>query len=169
MKKYLDANPYSTASQMTFMLLGAMDSLGKGGHTKANAIEQIQRLKWFDIQPEDREPYPSDTIVGKEPRWHKLIAFRRKDCYEEELFVRDSIRNSWQISKDGQNAYVHRKREFLSGSLNCAECYVWSDTFKRLIQPDYVKSNLDAIRPIDIYRDKTSTKLAEKLIRGDLS
>ena len=147
---YLDSNPYSTRSQMIMILLGTMAG-HKGGHSKQSVISMIEESKWFDFQEEDRKPYP--TVKTKEPRWHTSVAFRRKDCYEEELFVRDGVRDSWTISKDGTNAYVLRKMQFASGELDCSECYMWSQVFKKHIYPTYVPSDKDRGRPDDVYKD----------------
>lgn len=84
----LDSNPYSTRSQMIMILLGTMAGC-KGGHSKQSVISMIEESKWFDYQEEDRKPYP--TAKTKEPRWHTSVAFRRKNCYEDDLFVRDGV------------------------------------------------------------------------------
>lgn len=147
---YLDSNPYSTRSQMIMILLGTMAGC-KGGYSKQSVISMIKESRWFDFQEEDRKPYP--TVKTKEPRWHTAVAFRRKDCYEEELFVRDGVRDSWSISKDGTNAYVSRKIQFVSGELDCSQCYMWSQIFKKHVYPQYTPSDKDCGRPDDVYKD----------------
>jgi hypothetical protein len=135
---------------MIMILLGVMAGC-KGGQSKQDVISIIQDLKWFDLREEDKKPYP--TVTTREPRWHTLIAFRRKDCYEEDLFVRDGIRDSWQISKDGLNAYAVRKSQFSSSELDCSRCYMWSKVFKKHICPNYLPTDCDLDRPEDVYKD----------------
>jgi hypothetical protein len=156
---YLESNPYSTRSQMIMILLGAMSGL-KGGHSKQEVISMIEGLKWFDFQTEDRLPYPSART--REPRWHTLIAFRRKDCCDEALFIQDGCRDSWQISNDGANAYAVRKAQFAAGQLDCSKCYIWSHVFKKHICPQYVPNNHDLERPYNVYKDLAVDKLIEK-------
>ena len=156
---YLDSNPYSTRSQMIMILLGTMAGC-KGGHSKQSVISMIEESRWFDFQEEDRKPYP--TVKTKEPRWHTSVAFRRKDCYEDDLFVRDGVRDSWTISKDGSNAYVLRKMQFASGELDCAKCYMWSPIFKRIIDPSYSPSDRDVARPDDVYKDYYMARMLDR-------
>lgn len=158
---YLEVSPYSTRSQVIMILLGTMVGC-KGGHSKQSVIAMIKESGWFDFQEEDRKPYP--TVKTKEPRWHTAVAFRRKDCYEEELFVRDGVRDSWSISKDGSNAYVRRKIQFASGELDCTRCYMWSQIFKKHVCPEYVPSDKDLGRPDDVYKDYYVSKLINRYL-----
>lgn len=161
MKKFLEANPYSTRSQMIMILLGTMASL-KGGNSKKSVLSLIEQSKWFDLRQEDRKPYPKTTT--SEPRWHTAVAFRRKDCYEEDLFIRDGVRDSWSISKDGMNAYVVRKSEFASGKLDCARCYMWSPIFKKLMCDSYTTTDRDRDRPDNVYDDYFMDKILRKYL-----
>ena len=160
---YLESNPYSTRSQMIMILLGTMTGL-KGAHSKQAVISMIKESKWFDFQEEDRKPFPKGN--SKEPRWHTSVAFSRKDCYEEELFVRDRVKDSWMITIDGSNAYVKRKKEFASGKLDCARCYMWSPIFKKHIYPEYVPSDRDCGRPDDVYKDYYVSKLINRYMNA---
>jgi hypothetical protein len=158
---YLDSNPYSTRSQMIMILLGIMADR-KGGHSKQEVISMIEESGWFDFKEEDRNPYP--TVKTGEPRWHTSVAFRRKDCYEEDLFVRDGVRDCWTISKDGVNAFVRRKMQFASGELDCSMCYMWSLKFKKHICPNYVPSANDRVRPDDVYKDYYRDRLMQRYL-----
>lgn len=158
---YLDSNPYGTRSQMIMILLGTMAGC-KGGHNKQAVISMIEKLKWFDLRAEDKTSYP--TVTTREPRWHTLIAFRRKDCYEEELFVKDGCRDSWQISKDGLNAYAVRKAQFSAGKFDCSQCYMWSQVFKKHICHQYIPTDHDLDRPDDVYKDYGFAKKLDRYL-----
>ena len=146
---FLDSKPYSTRAQVIMVLLATMNRL-KGGNTKQRVIEEIESMSWFARKIEDLTPYPT---VSTEARWKTLVAFGRKDCYEEELFVKDGVPDSWQISQAGTNSFLKRKDLFASGDLDCRKCYMWSPTFKKFINPDYVPSPEDADRPSNVYDD----------------
>ena len=146
---YIDSNPYSTRAQVIMLLLATMHRL-KGGNSKRRVIEEIESMSWFARQIEDLTPYPT---VSTEARWKTLVAFRRKDCYEQELFEKDRIRDSWHISKDGTNTFVIRRSQFASGEFDCRKCYMWSPAFKEFIDPAYVPSSEDADRPSNVYDD----------------
>jgi hypothetical protein len=98
---YLESNPYSTRAQVIMILLATMHSL-MGGHSKRMVISEIESRKWFDRRLEDNTPYPS----AKEARWKTLVAFRREDCYEEELFLRDGVHDSWQMRFSGARIFL---------------------------------------------------------------
>jgi hypothetical protein len=147
---YLESDPYSTRAQVIMLLLATMNDL-KGGHSKSSVIAEIESRSWFNRLPEDDNPY-SSSRTG-EARWKTLVAFSRKDCYEEELFTRDDIRDSWQISKRGNECYVIRKSQFKARELDCRKCYMWSSAFKLFIDPNYEQSPEDAERPSTIYDD----------------
>ena len=158
---FLDSNPYSTRAQMIMILLAAMQEL-KGGRSKQEVIAEIEVRGWFDKGPDDNTPFPS--APSKEARWKTTVAFGRKDCYEEELFIRDEIRNSWQISKSGINSFIERKGLFASGQLDCRKCYMWSARFKQHIVSSYVPSKEDSDRPSNVYKDYHKRDVLEKVL-----
>ena len=152
-------NPYSTRSQMIILLLGALFER-KGAYTKQDVLSIIERLKWFDLRQDDKIPY--QTVQSKEPRWKTLIAYTRKDCVEDKLFMDDGCHDSWQISKRGRNVFAMLKGDFSAGNFDCSKCYMWSQAFKKHMCPDYVPTERDLDRPGDVYKDYYPTNQLEK-------
>ena len=70
---------YDTArGQCMIMLVVALSEL-RVTVSKQEAIAHIASKHWFDVQlPDDNLPYPS--AIYREPRWHCLIAWSRKDA-----------------------------------------------------------------------------------------
>lgn len=131
------------------MLLAALAETGRVC-SKQETIDHIRRELWFDVQPEDLQPYPSQTY--QEPRWHTLIAFSRKDAVETGLMF-DHPRDEWEIARPGLDAYRELTDDFATGELDVSRCYLWSHSFKRRMRPGFQPSRQDAKRPNNLYRD----------------
>jgi len=59
----------------------------------------------------------------------------------------------WALTREGKEWWPKAKSKFKSGDLKASECFLWSDEFKRRMNPDYVVGPQDKHRPPDIYRD----------------
>ncbi len=150
---------------MMILLLGALFDR-KGAYTKQDVLAIVEGLKWFDLRQEDKLRYP--TVQSNEPRWKTMIAFTRKDCVEDKLFEDDGTRDSWQISKKGRNVFAMFRECFTSGELDCAKCYMWSQVFKKHMNPLYSTSERDLNRPDDVYKDYYQANLLEKYMNMGL-
>ena len=152
-------NPYSTSSQMTILLLGALIN-HKGAYAKQQVLTIVEGLKWFDLRQDDKIPYP--TVQSKEPRWKTLIAIARRDCVESNFFEDNGTRDNWQISKKGGNVFALFRENYASGELDCSKCYMWSHVLKKHMNPGYSPSERDLDRPGDVYNDYYRTSQQEK-------
>lgn len=151
----------SPRGQCAVMLLAALRDLylneGRGAVTKRLAIGYIGRRRWFDMEPEDFKPYPSQRWQsgGGEPRWHTLVAWARKDAV-----IRDMVSyngwNMWGLTHNGRTV-IDRFHEFCkTGKRPVTPCFLWSGDFKRLMYPAYMPSSKDSKRPRWFYRDLPS-------------
>jgi hypothetical protein len=146
----------SPRGQCAVVLLAALRDLyvndGRGTVTKREAIEFIRCRHWFALEQEDNEPYPSQQLLSHEPRWHTLIAWSRKDSVIVDLMSYEA-RDSWGLTRRGRNTIDRVQRQYSSGELHVAPCYLWSANFKSYMCPGYVVSASDAKRPANFYRD----------------
>jgi hypothetical protein len=122
----------------------------RGGLTKAEAIAQITQAHWFDIQPEDRQPYRSAQHTTHEARWITLIAFARKDLVERRL-MDDGPRDNWDLSAAGRDCFESIAALFRSMRLDACRCFLWTAKFKSYMSPTYSSVGTDAVRPRHLY------------------
>jgi len=146
-----DIETYGPRWQCIVMLLAALNEI-RGGGTKAEIIDYIRDQHWFDIQPEDRLPYPSNRYTSKEARWITVIAWARKDSVERNLMHKGSF-NDWQLTTEGLNAFSQIAKACREGLANVSRCYLWSRDFKRRMNPAYQCSDADSRRPMNLYDD----------------
>lgn len=144
----------STSGQALLMLMAALrvikDGPGPVDYTKRSVLELIKCLGWFDIQPEDRLPYPSQP---SEPRWKTLLAWARKNGSDGGL-VRSVVRDEWIGSKEGFNVFPEAKQLFQSGEWDVTKCYLWTSQLKWLFDPKFDASHPCHGRPPYIYEDR---------------
>jgi hypothetical protein len=126
------------------MLLATLHEM-RAIRAKQEALAHIQAHHYFDILPEDWDPYPTQT----EPRWHTMIAWARKDSVVRELMFDHDENDHWEITRKGLDQFERFRSRFGSGELTVRRCYLWSPTFKRLMYPDYQPSEQDWKRPTD--------------------
>jgi hypothetical protein len=105
---------------------------------KQEAIAHIQAHHYFNLQPDDWEPYPTQT----EPRWHTMIAWSRKDCVDRDLMFDHDENDHWEIARKGLDQFEKFRAGFA-----VKRCYLWSATFKRMMYPEYRPSDEDWKRP----------------------
>ena len=143
-------NYQSTGNQAVIMLMSALSDLG-GIRSKREVIRYIARENFFQLAAEDIPPYPS--VVTREPRWHTLIAFARKDCVVDGWFAGHDENDSWEITRDGLAKLDEWRNFFRTGRWDVRRCYIWRSGLKRRFQPDYQPSIKDTPRPKTIYKD----------------
>ncbi len=129
------ASDYSTRRQINIMLLTTLADLRSA--RKQEAIGYISSHRYFDVKQEDMEPYPK--AATREPRWHTLIAWARKDCLVAG-FLMEGERDAWAITRDGVKEFGDAQEKFRSGVLDARKCYMWTAAFKHLMQPSVVLS-----------------------------
>jgi len=154
----------STRGQAMALLLAALENI-RVSVSKREVIQHISSHKFFDIQDEDRLPYPSAST--HDPRWHCLIAWARKDCVQRE-WVFDDERDAWGITRAGIDIHQRTLGKFLEGSWKAHRCYLWTPTFKKLMQPSYLPSKNDLARPFNVYRDLQEFNANRLLAQFDL-
>src|SRR3954469_13684018 len=114
----------STRGQCVVMLLTALKGIGTMA-TKREAIRYISHEGYFNVLPEDMDPYPSAAYP--EPRWHVLIAWARKDCVTHGALFAHDEHDCWQITRDGLYEYFECRKKFQSGDWDVRRCYVWTE------------------------------------------
>jgi hypothetical protein len=134
-------NIYSLNRQRLICLLFVLRELG-GGPRKREVVEHIQRRGYLDIQPEDVDPYITQT----EPRWCTDVAFRRKDGVQRDLLF-NQTRDCWELTRAGRDLIDRIVKLFREKTILVGECFLWTKVLKKLIDPEYVPSELDAKRP----------------------
>jgi hypothetical protein len=145
--------------QCIVMLFAALHELC-GNQSKRDTISFIQGRHWFDVQAEDKDPYPSATT--KEPRWHTLIAWGRKDSVIAELMF-GHPHDQWELTRRGIEEFRTIRKLYQTGELRVQNCFLWSPAFKLWMVPSYASSLRDWPRPKDLYRDVQ--KLSSRNIR----
>lgn len=147
----------SPRGQCAVMLLAALRDLflneGFGVVTKQSAIRHIGKMHWFEIEPEDREPYKSQEWASGEPRWHTLIAWARKDSVLRDLVSYQS-RDAWGLTHAGRSVIDRFHDQCRSGKCPVGGCFLWSKAFKELMCPEYKPDPKDSKRPRCFYRDQ---------------
>jgi hypothetical protein len=133
---------YSNRGQGVFLVLYALDSLG-GGNSKQDVIGCISRGGWYDVTRHDLPPYDGKN----EPKYHTLLAWARKDCYEREWMLLTDQRDDWSISRNGRLVLERAIERYRKKEWDVRKCYLWKKSFKKVIDPTYEPSSLDAVRP----------------------
>jgi hypothetical protein len=135
---------YTNRGQGVLLVLFALQDLG-GTNTKQEVIARITHARWYEVTRHDLPPYEGQN----EPKYHTLLAWARKDCYERDWMLRTDVRDDWAISRDGRGVLEKAIMRFRSKGLDARKCYLWTPAFKREIDPSYHPSDADAVRPED--------------------
>ncbi len=134
---------FSERGQCMIILLAVLAEL-RCINSKQEALQHIQQRHYFDIQPDDLQPYPTQL----EPKWHTMIAWARKDCVLRDFMFDHDERDSWEITRNGITVFEKFRSRFSDGTLDVRRCYLWLPSFKRQMCPTYVESSKDATRHI---------------------
>ena len=131
------------------MLFAVLNEV-RGGLTKAESVSRIRERRWFDFQPEDRLPYPSNQHTTHEPRWITIIAWARKDGVEHHL-IHPLPRNNWDLTGAGLDTFASIARACRETGIDVRRCYLWSRVFKLRMCPSYTPDPTEPQRPINLY------------------
>jgi hypothetical protein len=131
-------------------MLFAVLSEGRGGLTKAEAVAKIRERRWFEFQPEDWEPYPSQEYTTREPRWMTVIAWARKDAVKHGL-IHPGPFNNWDLTTEGLNSFLTIAKGCREGCVKVRRCYLWSPQFKLRMDPSYTIGQPEDPRPHVLY------------------
>jgi hypothetical protein len=126
-------------------VLYALQDLG-GSNAKADVIARISHGGWYDVTKHDLPPYEGKM----EPKYHTLLAWARKDCYERDWMLQTDQRDDWSISRLGRAVLEKALSKYQSSEWDVRKCYLWKRSFKKLVDPRYVPSDQDAIRPEEL-------------------
>ena len=144
-----DLAAYTTAGQMAIILAATLARL-QHGPTRQECFDLIKSNRWLDLHPEDLRPYPSS--MTHEPRWQTLLSWARGNLAKAGLIDR-AVKNSWTPTRECLNTFVVMRGAFREHILDVRQCYLWSPTFKKLIDPNCSPSEADAPRPEYLYED----------------
>jgi hypothetical protein len=154
----------SPRGQCAVMLLAALHELyvidGYGVVPKREAIAYIKRKHWFEIEPEDQEPYQSQRWTSGEPRWYTLIAWARKDGVLRDIISHEG-HDQWGLTRYGRKVSERFYSNCHAGRCPPNECFLWSKEFKKFVYPQYEPSSKDVKRPTYFYRDHCGDTLAQ--------
>jgi hypothetical protein len=133
---------YSNRGQGVFLVLYSLCELG-GACAKQEVLRFIQDADLYEITRHDLPPYDNQN----EPRYHTLLAWARKDALEMNWLVNTNERDAWQLSREGRNTLDRTAQRFSQNSLSVRMCYLWTQKFKKQIDPNYEPSSEDRVRP----------------------
>ena len=136
---------YTNRGQGVFLVLYALHDLG-GSNAKADVIARISRGGWYDVTRHDLPPYEGKM----EPKYHTLLAWARKDCYERDWMLPTDQKDDWSISRLGRAILEKSLSRYRTSEWDVRKCYLWKAVFEKLVDPRYVPSKDDAIRPEEI-------------------
>jgi hypothetical protein len=144
-KELLPISVYGNRGQGVILVLYTLFFLG-GSNKKQEVIDCISRCGWYDVTRHDLPPYEGQN----EPKYHTLLAWARKDSYERDWLIPTDFNDDWSISGEGRTVLDKNIKRFQTGELSVRKCYLWKPKFKKLIDPNYIPSSEDAIRPEEI-------------------
>ena len=134
---------YSRRGQELILVLHALWEL-RGGNRKSETITYINQSHYFALHRSDIPSYDGTN----EPRWNTLLAWARKDGVLKGGIANDE-RDYWEITRKGREILDKAKERFSSKVRDVRLCYLWTPTFKKLMDPDYIPSDKDKKRPDD--------------------
>lgn len=145
-----DIQTYSPRWQCIVLLFAVLNEI-RGGLTKADSIGRIYERGWFDTQPEDMLPYPSNRLTSREHRWKTIIAWARKDAVENHFMERGVV-NNWDLESTGRDIFAAIAKACRESRLDVRRCYLWSKIFKHRMDPTYTPGQPERRRPINLYQ-----------------
>jgi hypothetical protein len=150
---------YSNRGQGCFLVLYAVRDLG-GIPASRETLDNIVRNGWYKIRADDLPPYDRQT----EPAYHTLLRWARKDSVEFGLIANDHW-DEWALTRKGSVKLDEILGGFREKKFSVHKCYLWTQEFKRLVDPTYVPSPEDAIRPKPKPRHAENRKFWDELAR----
>jgi len=130
--------------QELMLVMHALADLS-GENPKDAVILHIRNMGWFDWRKEDLKPYKNQS----EPRFHTLLAWARKDGVVRDWILHNQ-RDAWALSRDGRTVFEKALKRFSEQSWDVRKCYLFTQKFKRLLDPQYKPSEQDATRPLSL-------------------
>jgi hypothetical protein len=107
---------------------------------------------------------PVDPIAAGGECAALRVGWARKDAYDFG-YLDDVGHNCWQMSRQGRQRYVELKEQFSRRQIDVRRCYMWRESLKRHMLPDYTFSPVDAQRPHTIYRDELHHSRFQDILR----
>jgi len=139
-------NVYSNRGQGVVLVLYALQELG-GVCAKREVLSFIQYADLYEITRHDLPPYKSQS----EPKYHTLLAWARKDALIAGWLIDTSEQDAWQLSRPGRNILARTTTRYRNGNLSVRMCYLWTPKFKKTVDPAYVPSADDRVRPEELW------------------
>jgi hypothetical protein len=144
-------------------MLFAVQSEVRGGLMRREATDRIFEHKWFDIQTEDKLPYPSQKHTSQEERWKTIIAWARKDSVERG-WMEPNQHNNWDLTMAGLNWFRIVEDACRDTRLDVRRCYLWSRHFKLRMDPRYTFGQPERKRPANLYEGDWFQRAARQLL-----
>ena len=116
---------YSNRGQGVVLVLFALHTLG-GSNSKREVIDHISRSGWYEVTRHDLPPYENQN----EPKYHTLLAWARKDCYQKDWLLPTDSKDDWSISRSGRSVLDKNIRRYQAGELSVRKCYLWKPNFQ---------------------------------------
>jgi hypothetical protein len=138
--------PLEIHGQCMTMVLAALYDFGSC-MSKQATIDYVHTRGWFNLEPEDRDPFPSQT----EQKWRTMLAYARKDCADRDLLDKGAGRDIWQLTRKGRECF-EKVRNGLQDGQSVRRGFLWSPKFKKWLCSGYEPSDADVKRPSN-YRD----------------
>jgi hypothetical protein len=120
-----------------------------GGGTRQGTVDFIANQGWWTHAAEDYRPYPDAGT--NEHCWRILIAYGRKDAFDEGHLFDFDEKNHWKLNREGEEEYSRVLSYFRQGKGDVAQGYLWTPLFKKILDPRYAETSADAKRPKTIY------------------
>lgn len=87
-----------------------------------------------------------------ESKYHTLLAWARKDCVERD-FVLNNERDAWALRLKGRALIEWIHQLCVAQNFDVRKCYLWTEKFKKKMDPKYQPSDTDAKRPEIVFEE----------------
>lgn len=153
-----DIDIYSRRSQEIVIVLYALRELG-AIQSKQSVLRFIRERHFYELRSDDTNSYESK----REWKADTLLCYARKDAVMNGWMSDHDENDSWELNREGQAALAEITARFRSQSWQVHKCYLWAPKFKKVIDPDYIQSPDEYVRP-QSGRAQTPLELALELL-----
>ena len=157
-------NLHGPREQFITLLLYVLRDLDEAV-TRQNTLVAIENARFFDAVADDLNCYRGNDERLAEPRWYVFITSAYHDAVARGYLVKHTVPDCWHISEDGRRELNQRFAALQKGGADVRSCYLWTQKFKRVIDPTYCPSDRDAQRPASFYKDYAPRWLYEDIRR----
>jgi hypothetical protein len=138
---------YGNRGQCMVLVMHSLSEL-TGSNTKQEVLRHIRDMVYYNITRHDLPPYPGQN----ESKYHTLLAWARKDCVERD-YVLNNERDAWALSLRGRALISRIHALCVTQEYDVRKCYLWTEKFKKKLDPQYQPSDADAKRPEVVFEE----------------